>query len=117
MLERLLANDAKFNLPLGTSHCLDPQPAKAFFELVPADVKTVSIQQLNGAEKFTVLRNNIYRGDYLGPLGLEAPYLKHVAQIASSTPVFRISRPKTGFHVDGVLGAVLEAAAGLNPEN
>jgi len=110
-LERLRVDDAKFNLPLGADHCLDPQPARAFFALVPEEVESVSIRPLMGAEKFTMLRNNIYRADYLGPLGLEAEYLQHVARIASNTPVFRISRPIAGFNVDSVLDAILDATS------
>ncbi len=112
-LERLRADDAKFNLPLGAAHCVEPQPARAFFELIPEDVESVSVLPLGGAEKFTVLRNNIYRGDYLGPLGLEAEYLQSVAKIASTTPVFRVSRPKAGFNIEAVLEAIIEASASV----
>ncbi len=112
-LERLRADDAKFNLPLGAAHCTEPQPARIFFELVPGDIDTVSVTPLDGADKFTVLRNNIYRADYLGPLGLEARYLQSVARIASNTPLFRVARPRAGFGISAVLDAIADAAAGM----
>lgn len=108
-LERLREGDAKFNLPLGCAHCAEGQPVKAVFWLVPEDVEKVTVSPLDGAEKFTVLRNNIYRPEYLRPLGLEPDYLQRVANIASTTPVTRVSRPAAGFDIDGVLDAILAA--------
>ncbi|MEM8725857.1 MAG: hypothetical protein AAGE86_10090 [Pseudomonadota bacterium] len=109
-LERLREGDAKFNLPLGSAHCATGQFVRAFFWLAPENVTNVTVSPVHGAEKFTVLRNNIYRPEYLRPLGLEAEYLTRVADIASSTPLFRVSRPATGFDIDGVLDAILAAA-------
>lgn len=112
-LERLREGDAKFNLPLGDAHCAQGQPVKAFFWLVPEEVDGVTVTPLSGAEKFTVLRNNIYRPEYLRVLGLEAEYLQRVAHIASTTPVFRVSRPATGFGIDAVTNSILATASDI----
>lgn len=109
-LARLREGDAKFNLPLGGAHCTQGQPIRAFFWLVPEDVAEVSARLIEGTEKFTVLRNNIYRHEYLRPLGLEAKYLRRVADIASAYPVYRVSRPIEGFDIDGVLDTIIAAA-------
>ncbi|MEL6531142.1 MAG: hypothetical protein AAFQ27_14360, partial [Pseudomonadota bacterium] len=109
-LEQLRADDAKFNLPLGSAHCPQGRKARAFFALVPEEVETVSVTPLSGTASFLALRNNIYRADYLRPLGLEAEYLKQVATLAAETPFFRISRPANGFDIDAVLDAIFEAA-------
>ena len=114
-LARLREGDAKYNLPLGKAHCCVGQPVRAFFWLVPEDVSSVSARLVEGTEKFTVLRNNIYRPEYLRPLGLEAAYLQRVADIASAYPVYRVSRPVEGFDIEGVLDTICAAAAGSAP--
>ncbi len=106
-LSRVRRPDAKFNLPLGDAHCAEPQPVGAFYWLVPDDVNGVTIEEVAGAEKFTVLRNNVYRPEYLRPLGLEADYMARLAQIASTTALFKILRPTRGFDIDAVLDAIL----------
>ncbi|MFZ1741669.1 MAG: hypothetical protein WAT93_02380 [Pontixanthobacter sp.] len=106
-LSRIRSTDAKFNLPLGSAHCATPQSVRAFYWLVPDDVADVSIRSVDGAEKFTVLRNNVYRPEYLRPLGLEVDYLRRLALIASNTPVFQILRPKKGFEIDSLLDTIL----------
>ncbi|WP_298469424.1 hypothetical protein [uncultured Erythrobacter sp.] len=116
-LERLREGDAKFNLPLGDAHCPQGQPVKAFFWLVPEEVGSVAVTPLSGAEKFTVLRNNIYRPEYLRPLGLEVDYLQRVAHLASTTPVFRVSRPATGFDIDAVTNTILATASDIAPRH
>ncbi len=109
-LARLRLDEAKFDLPLDPSQRGEPEPARAFFELVPEDVDEVSVSPLSGTQKFMTLRNNIYRPEYLLPLKLEAEYLQRVAKIAASTPIFRVTRPTQGFDIDSVLDAILETA-------
>jgi hypothetical protein len=106
-LSRICGADAKFNLPLGDSHCTEQQLVRAFYWLVPDDVDGVTIDEVTGAEKFTILRNNVYRPEYLRPLGLEAEYMARLAQIAAKTPVFKLLRPKSGFDIDAVLDTIL----------
>ena len=106
-LSRIRRADAKFNLPLGPAHCASAQPVRGFYWLVPADVEGVAVEHVRGFEIFPVLRNNVYRPEYLRILGLEEDYLRRLAAIGSRIPVFKVSRPKTGFAVDAVVDAIL----------
>lgn len=106
-LSRIRRADAKFNLPLGDAHCGAAQPVRAFYWLVPADVEAVLVEHVRGFEAFPVLRNNVYRPEYLRCLGLEEDYLRRLAAIGTRFPVFKVSRPRTGFDVDGVVDAIL----------
>lgn len=106
-LSRVRRPDAKFKLPLRDAHCAEPQPVGAFYWLVPEDVKEVTIEEVDGAEKLIVLRNNVYRPEYLRPLGIEADYLARLGQIAAKTALFKILRPIRRFDIDGVLDAIL----------
>ena len=105
-LNRIRKADAKFNLPLGSAHCETPQSVRGYYLLVPGDFDDVSIRQVHGFEKFTVLRNNVYRPEYLRTLGLEADYLRRLSEIASNTPIFQVCRPKKGFEIDRLLDTI-----------
>lgn len=106
-LSRIRSVDAKYNLPLGDAHCTRPQPVRGFYWLVPDDVDHVSIEPVLGTERFAVLRNNVYRPEYLNPLGLEIEAMRRLVKIAAGAPLFRVLRPKSGFDIDGLLDAIL----------
>lgn len=109
-LDRVRAGAAKFNLPLGEGYCASPRQVSAFVWLVPGEVDRVEVREVTGIEKFIVLRNNIYRPEYLMVLQLEADYLRQVAQIAEQTRIYKLVRPIAGFD----LGPVLDAIAALH---
>lgn len=106
-LSRICSANAKFNVPLGDAHCNEQQSVRAFYWLVPDDVKKVTIKEVTGGEKFSVLRNNVYRPEYLRPLGLEVEYMGRIADIATKTPLFQLVRPTGGFDIEAVLEAIL----------
>lgn len=106
-LKRIRSVDAKYNLPLGSAHCITPQKIRAMFWLVPEDTDSVSIAPIEGMDKFTILHNNVYRPEYLHALGLRSAYLKQISEIAAKTLMFRVSRPVDGFEIDKVVDAVL----------
>lgn len=106
-LSRICRADAKFNVPLGDAHCNEQQWVRAFYWLVPDDVNEVTITEVGGSDKFVVLRNNVYRPEYLRPLGLEIDYLGRISEIATKTPVFKLVRPTVGFDVDAVVEAIV----------
>jgi hypothetical protein len=106
-LSRIRAADAKYNIVLGEAHCTTRQRVRAFYWLVPDDVSRVTVERIEGAEKFKVLRNNVYRAEYLRLLGIEADYLRRLAHLASETPLFKVLRPVKGFDIDGLLDSIL----------
>lgn len=114
-LTQIRDGDAKFNLPLGDSHCREARTIHSFIWLVPDEVEEISCSEVTGVEKFVVLRNNIYRPEYLLPLALEADYLQHVTRIAAQARVFKLVRPKARFVIDPVLdeiGRIYEQCSG-----
>jgi hypothetical protein len=106
-LSRIRSIDAKYNLPLDSAHCTQPQPVRGFYWLVPDEVERVTIEPVLGTERFAVLRKNVYRPEFLKPLGLEIDAMRQLAKIATSAPVFKVLRPKNGFDIDGLLDAIL----------
>lgn len=109
-LARIRAQDDKFNLPLGVAHARSAQRIHAVFCLEPADTDRVSVTQVSGMQRFVLLRQNLYRPEYLPVLGLEAGYLKRIAALAAATPIYRVSRPIKGFAIDALVNALLDKA-------
>lgn len=105
-LRPIAADDAKFNLPLEERHCNEPRRIGTFVWLVPGEVDAPQCCEVTGVEKFVVLRNNIYRPEYLLPLHLEGEYLKQVARMAAQAKVFKITRPQSGFDIGPLLDMI-----------
>ncbi|MGH1579199.1 hypothetical protein [Planktotalea sp.] len=109
-LARVRAQDAKFNLPLGTLHATSPQPIRAMFCLETAETDHVSTARVSGMERFVAMRRALYRPEYLRALGLEAGSLERLAALAKDIPIYRVTRPKTGFTIAPLLDALLDNA-------
>lgn len=112
-LSPIMGRVSKFNLPLGAAHCTTPKRIRAVFVLDPSNVAQVSITPVTGTARFVALRSNVYRPEYLRPLGIEAAYLARLAALAAKTPVFRVTRPKDGFDIDRLVGAILDCTDAL----
>ncbi len=57
---------------------------------------TVEFNELNGITKFTALRNQIYRWEYLnGMPETEKAYLEHLLSMSAQIPMVKIMRPET----------------------
>ena len=110
-LARIRDGDAKFNLPLGQRYCSERRSIGAFVWLDPHDAGDIRVTEVGGVEKFEVLRNNIYRPEFLALLGREADYLRAIARIAAQTPVYKVSRPRDGFDIDPLLDAIADLYA------
>lgn len=105
-LAQIREGDAKFNLPLAESHCREARAIHSFVWLVPADVDAVQCSEVTGVEKFTVLRNNLYRPEFLQLFDLEVEHLGQIARIAEGSRVFKVMRPRSGFDIDPLLDAI-----------
>ena len=99
----LQTGEAKFYLPLGPHYCPEPRQVSAFIWLVSGETDRVELEEITGAAKFAVLRNNIYRPEYLLPLQLGVVCLEHVSRLAARARVYKIVRPSRGFDLDPVL--------------
>ena len=57
----------------------------------------IRIDQLQGMNKFTMLKNNTYRLRVLDGLGLKEQHFMHCAKLAAQTEVYHVARP---IHID-----------------
>ena len=83
---------------------------KYLFELVveDADKKTqISVSEITGHEKLSVILRNIYRGDDgIKMWGISPEYMQMCLKIASGVKIYRIGRPRGGETLDEITGVI-----------
>lgn len=85
----------KFYVPVNSNNT-KPYPLHLIFVIEKHKSEEVDFQELNGIERFTVLRNEIYRWEYLqGMKASEASYLQQLIGISTQVKVFKVTRPAT----------------------
>jgi len=84
----------KFYLPVD-SKITEPYPLHLIFIIEKHEHTDVKFQELQGIERFTALRNEIYRWEYLeGMKESEAKYLNDLITISTQVKVIKIFRPE-----------------------
>lgn len=96
-LRRISPEMEKFDYPLGQRFCAQSLPIRWIYVLAPGDVKEPVIQPVEGAARFTALRDNSYRFEYLAGMGLLATHLQQCATLANRTRIATLNRPAAGY--------------------
>lgn len=77
-------------------------PLNRIFLLEIHDQPEVLVQEITGLEKFTALRNEIYRWEYMeGMKDSEANYFKQLINISNNIQLVKVFRPET-FEIDAL---------------
>jgi hypothetical protein len=74
-------------------------PIKHIFLINPQSNQNLSINQIKGKDKFIVLKNNIYRKQFVSAFGLDKTVFQTIATIASHVKIYRLVRPMDSFSV------------------
>ena len=93
-------NVNKYIVPAFDEFTKEEVPLEAVFELAVGDVDEVKIEEILGANKMNKLIENVFRIEMLTYAGgMEPKYFKQCLDIAKSTKMYRITRPKDVFSV------------------
>lgn len=112
-LKRIRPGIEKYNLPLLTLN-LTPLPIRWVYILRGENTDDISIDSIQGMQRFLPLRANTYRVKYLEGMTLKAEHLKLCGQLASHIRLARVARPRQGFKLDGLIDHLLADMA-ANP--
>lgn len=104
--ERIAASPAKFSVPLPNSPLRGPQAPGLIILLEPAQCSEITTTPLTGIAKFTAIRNNIYRPIFNRALDNEPECLERIKRLSDSVPMFKISRPRERFDMEGLVDQV-----------
>lgn len=99
------AHEEKFHLR-NPSFYREPLALTAIYLLEKSETEAVITRQLRGAEKFALLRNNVYRDFYIPEMRLDAQVFQQCAAISDHCAVFRLSRPRAAPTFDIIAGFI-----------
>ena len=102
-------NVNKYIVPAFDEFTKEEVPLEAVFELAVGDVDEVKIEEVLGANKMNKLIENVFRIEMLRYAGgMEPKYFKQCLDIARSTKMYKITRPKDVFSVEDQISLVRE---------
>jgi hypothetical protein len=91
-LKRIRPDIPKFNLPLGANFHTTQLPIRWIFELHAKDQEEVTLERLNGMERFKSIYNNLYKVEFMQPLMTQA-HFDICSKLTHKASVFRVTRP------------------------
>lgn len=106
MLRKISPDLDKFSVPLKEQFQRSCLPLKKVYVLNSHDLNTFEFKKLKSVEKVPALQHNIYRYYYLKNFGKTKKHIQRIAQLASLVDVTQITRPSTGFQLDGLIEAI-----------
>lgn len=102
-------NVNKYIVPAFNEFTKEEVPLEAVFELTVGDVDEVKVEEILGANKMNKLIENVFRIEMLRYAGgMEPKYFKQCLDIAKSTKMYRITRPKEVFSVEEQIRLIRE---------
>ena len=78
-------------------------PLKAVFVLKNTNNKGISFSEIKGAEKFNLLRRNIYKPQFARHTAFESVLLQTLSRVAQEIPVILIEKGQDKFYQDKIL--------------
>lgn len=96
----------KFNLGLADGFHLEPLPLRAIYHLKPVSANQISIQAINGMEKFQVVKQNTYTNQFLKGLELLSNYFSLASAVAAKIPVYRVNRPSQTNQLEALIDQI-----------
>lgn len=101
-------NRDKYAVRLKEGYEKEALPMGMIVELIPTDEKEVTVHELRGLDKLSLLYRNIYRGYALNAIGISMNVQSNILKIAEKIPMYQIVRPKRGFHSETIADWILQ---------
>lgn len=106
-LQRIRPDMEKFNYPLKHAYCQEALPVRAIYILNSDLSPDMTVERLQGMDKYLPLKNNTYRFQYMQGMGLGNQHLKLTSQLSARTHLSRITRPRGRFALDELVDFIL----------
>lgn len=98
-LRKIRAALEKRALPLAEGFAARGQPLERLYVLQPRPEEEITLEPLEGALKFELLRQNTYRMRFVGGTGRRAAHLGHGAALARQARITLVQRPAHRFRL------------------
>lgn len=106
-LFRIRPNMEKFNYPLLQNFGEEPLPVKWVYILGIDNDDDVSVDPIQGMQRFQPLHNNTYRVRFLEGMALKPTHLTLCGQLAGRIRLAHVTRPRSGFKLDMLIDRIL----------
>ena len=113
-LNHVMPGVTKYNVPLKDAYAKHPLEVKVLVELDSHEGDDILVEPVFGVEKFMLLRRNSYRYEYLLAMNAMSDHFKKSEQFIAGLTMFKVSRPKDGFAIDGLLDNLIEVYNTVN---
>lgn len=90
----------KYFVPAKDEFQYENKPLYAIFHLSEDDIDEVTVEEVHGTEKLSLIFSSIFRGYVLNEVGISSTYFKKCLNIANKVPIYKVKRPKKGFTVN-----------------
>lgn len=107
-------DEDKFVLPLGGAFCPDPMPLRAVCVLADHDRPVLAQRPLRGFERVQRLMDNLYRPEFIQPLGAGPEVMRMVLALAMGVECVEWARPRDPGRLDELVDRLV-AQFGARP--
>lgn len=113
-IARLASYIPKFGVSVSNHATRNPSPVNLIFILMPETNKErISIEEVSGFSKFTLLRDNTYRFPYLRYMNLATRHFDQISSLANQVKVFRLER-SFNMPIETTADAIVNFLAGID---
>lgn len=95
-LRRVRPSIEKYSWPLAEAFCTESQPLKCLYALETTNEGCLSLETVRQIDAMAVVRDNVYRGQFVNGHGLDGAYFRHCATIARGVELKTARRPQKG---------------------
>jgi hypothetical protein len=106
-LRKVRPNMEKFNLPVVDGHFDAPVKVRWIYILSSENRADFKIEHIRGMNRFEPLRRNTYRLRYLDGMSMRHEHLQLCGTLAGKIRLARVTRPREGFDLDGLMDRLL----------
>lgn len=100
---------AKFRIPLVSKHATAEEfRISTILRLVPVNSTQMKVHAEHGAQKFSLLRDNIYRDQLIKGMGVQENHFYILGLLASQTRLFTIERPTVPLNINALRDFVIQ---------
>ncbi|WP_112182059.1 MULTISPECIES: aldolase [Paraliobacillus] len=104
----IIDRETKFSIPVSDQFTDEITPLAGVFELTKSDNDHISINLVEGLERFQMLFKHTYRNFFLAKANLMEWHFQTSVQLATQIPLYRIHRPTNRFTADELVDLMLE---------
>ncbi|MEM7686120.1 MAG: hypothetical protein AAF293_14935, partial [Pseudomonadota bacterium] len=112
-LETISDRYGKYYVPNPTPIVHEPSRLREIIVLEVGD--HIAIDPLDGIEALKAVSDNIYRREFIAPLGLNAPYFQMLSRLCETTDAVRLTRPRDRQAIPDTVSALAAHWAAAEP--